>query len=229
MSTKQKATGTDYTKLLLIGAALVVVIRYAAAFTASDMGAIEGDASMVTTWFMAISGIGMGFLVVFGQAYAFDGWKRSMPKAGQRIGWRFSLLTLVCVLLIIVDVAILVPFTVSRIRHASISDVLGGYDWLWSVSVNVAPALLLAGVALGNTVVGITQSVTHANANEQANGSPNGSHSGAGRLYGSLSNSEKYYILNAKSSVISAELGVTPRAVQKWRKKIQEDVSKGLL
>jgi hypothetical protein len=224
-----KQKGTDYTKLLLIGAALVVVIRYAAAFTASDMGAIEGNASTVTTWFMAASGIGMGFLVVFGQAYAFDGWKRSMPKVGQRIGWRFSLLTLTCLLLIVVDVAILVPFTVSRIRHASISAVLGEWDWLWSVSVNIAPALLLAGVALGNTVVSVTQSTTHGTANEHANEGANRSQGVAARSYGSLSNSEKYYILNSKSGVVSAELGVTPRAVQKWRKRIQEEMSQGKL
>src|SRR5690349_7912092 len=129
-----KKKGHDYSGILMIGAALVVIIRYAAAFYASDVGQISGLSSEVTTVFMAISGIGMGCLVVFGQTYAFDGWRRSLPRPGHRITTRFLLLTLVVILLVIMDVAILVPFTVSRIRHTSISEVLGEWDWLWSVS-----------------------------------------------------------------------------------------------
>lgn len=227
MSAKNK--GRDYSRLLMIGAALVIIVRYAAAFYASDVGQITGLSSEITTLFMAISGIGMGFLVVFGQAYAYDGWRRSLPKAGHRWTWRFALLTLVVFLLVVMDVAILVPFTVSRIRHVAISDVLGSWDWLWSVSVNIAPALLLLGVGLGNQVVSIAQSQNNGTANEQANTFAIGSPRPESRSYGSLSNSEKYYILNSKSSVVSAELGVTPRAIQKWRKRIQDEISQGKL
>lgn len=227
MSTKNK--GRDYSQMLMIGAAMVIIIRYAAAFYASDVGQITGISSEVTTIFMAVSGIGMGFLVVFGQAYAFDGWRRSLPKVGHRWTWRFVLLTLVVSLLVIMDVAILVPFTVSRIRHVAISEVLGQWDWLWSVSVNIAPALLLLGVGLGNQVVAVTQLPDNGTANEQANGFVSGSQGRESRSYDSLSNSEKYYILNSKSKVVSAELGVTTRAIQKWRKRIQEEISQGKL
>lgn len=221
-----KQKGTDYTKLLLIGAALVVVIRYAAAFTASDMGAIEGNASTVTTWFMAASGIGMGFLVVFGQAYAFDGWKRSMPKVGQRIGWRFSLLTLTCLLLIIVDVAILVPFTVSRIRHASISAVLGEWDWLWSVSVNVAPALLLAGVALGNTVVSVTQSVSTENDRKVTENLPGKNPTDWRKVRKELTPEQIKEIASMSGGSIAYKYGVDERTARNWRKYAQKEVVK---
>jgi hypothetical protein len=220
--------GRDYTRLLMIGAALVVVIRYAAAFTASDVGEITGTMSTVTTVLMAISGIGMGFLVVFGQIYTFDGWKRSLPKAGQKWAFRFMLLTLVSVLLIIVDVAILVPFTVSRITHMSMDSVLGqGLTWWWSGVVNAAPALLLAGVALGNSVV-TTQANGTANG---ANGSPNSGTNGANgsRTFASLTNSDKYLILNSDSKTIAADFGVTARAIQKWRVRIQAEVEQGKL
>jgi len=215
----------------MIGAALVVVIRYAAAFTASDVGEITGTMSTVTTVLMAISGVGMGFLVVFGQIYTFDGWKRSLPKAGQKWTFRFMLLTLVSGLLIMVDVAILVPFTVSRITHMSMDAVLGqGLTWWWSGVVNAAPALLLAGVALGNQVVGTAN--TGANtANGEANGSANGSQaqSSSPRKFASLTNTEKYYIMNANSKEAAKEFGVTPRAVQKWRTSIQDEISQGKL
>lgn len=226
MSPKQK--GHDYSKWLLFGAALVVVIRYAGAFYASDVGQIDGLSSEVVTFFMAASGIGMGCLVVFGQSYAFDGWRRSMPRPGHHITWRFIVLSLVIFLLVVMDVAILVPFTVSRIRHTSISAVLGEWDWLWSTSVNIAPALLLLGVGLGNQVVATTQTNSDANANGGANGSANRSGE-RGRTYGRLTNSEKYMILNDKSSIVAKELGVTVRAVQKWRKYAQEEVEQGKL
>jgi len=226
MGTKQK--GRDYSKFLLFGAAMVVVIRYAAAFYASDVGQISGLSSEITTAFMAVSGIGMGCLVVFGQSYAFDGWRRSMPRPGHHITWRFVILTLVIILLVIMDVAILVPFTVSRIRHVSISAVLGEWDWLWSTSVNIAPALLLLGVGLGNQVVATTQTNTYTNANGGANGSANGSRE-PGRMYKRLTNSEKYLILNGKSSDVAKELNVTHRAIQKWRKYVQDEISQGKL
>jgi hypothetical protein len=224
-----KNKGRDYTRWLMIGALLVIVIRYSAAFTASDVGEITGNLSAATTILMTISGIGMGFLVVFGQAYTFDGWRRSLPKSGQRWTWRFFLLTLVSAVLIIVDVAILVPFTVSRITHQSMDAVLGqGLTWWWSGVVNVAPALLLLGVMLGNQVMAVnTTNTTNTEANAFANSSQNGN--SKGRTYANLSQAEKYLIVNSPSSVASNELGVTTRAVQKWRKKVQEEIAQGRL
>jgi hypothetical protein len=223
-----KPKGRDYTRLLMIGAALVVVIRYAAAFTASDVGEITGAMSTATTFLMAISGIGMGFLVVFGQIYTFDGWKRSLPKAGQKWTLRFMLLTLVSGLLIIVDVAILVPFTVSRITHMSMDAVLGqGLTWWWSGVVNAAPALLLAGVALGNQVVTTQVNAANGTANSSQNSSQG--ENGSPRKFASLTNTEKYYIMNANSKEAAKEFGVTPRAVQKWRTAIQDEISQGKL
>lgn len=222
----KNSKGRDYTRLLMIGALLVIVIRYSAAFTASDVGQITGGLSTATTVLMTISGIGMGFLVVFGQAYTFDGWRRSLPKANQKWTWRFFLLTLVSAMLIIVDVAILVPFTVSRITHASMDAVLGeGLTWWWSGVVNIAPALLLLGVMLGNQVVATTQTNADTKANEQTNVRE----PVRGRTYSSLNNTEKYFILNAKSEQAAKDLGVTPRAIQKWRKEVQQEISQGRL
>jgi hypothetical protein len=224
----KKQKGYDYSKWLLRGAVLVVVIRYAGAFFASDVGEITGLSSEIVTIFMAISGIGMGFLVVFGQTYAYDGWRRSLPRAGQRVSSRFLLLTLVVLLMVVMDVGILVPFTVSRIRHESISSVLGEWDWLWSVSVNIAPALLLAGLGLGHQVVSITQTNGSQNANGGANRSANDSREPA-RTFSRLSESDKYFILNEKSSKAAREYGVTQRAIQKWRKMIQDEIAQGKL
>jgi MFS family permease len=209
--------------LLLLGAALVVVIRYAAAFYASDVGEIVGATSEVIAWFMAISGIGMGFLVVFGQSYAFDGWRRSLPKAGQRIAWRFVLLTLVCFLLILMDVAILVPFTVSRIRHESISDVLGEWDWLWSVSVNIAPALLLAGVGLGNQVVSTTQTETTQSDRKVTDNLPR---SDWRKVRKQLTDEQVRELASMSGGAIAYRYGVDERTARNWRNYAQKEISK---
>lgn len=227
MSTKQK--GRDYSTILIWAAAIVVVVRYAAAFVASDVGQIEGPLSEWITRLMGLSGIGMGLLTVLGQTYTFDGWRRSLPKSGHKWGWRFSLLTFFVFALIVTDIMILVPFTVSRVEHKSMAEVLErGELWWWSILVNAAPALLIAGVALGNQVVTVTQSAGTQNSANDANGSANGSREHA-RRYSSLSESEKYYIINTNSSAVAKELRVTPRAVQKWRKLIQEEIAQGKL
>lgn len=224
MSVKQK--GHDYSRLLLIGSFLVVAIRYAGAFVASDVGAIEGISSIVTTAFMAVSGIGMGFLVVFGQSYTFDGWKRSLPKPGHRITWRCVLLTLIVVLLIIVDVAILVPFTVSRIRHESISIVLGEWDWLWSVSVNIAPALLLAGVGLGNQVVSVTQTeITQKGRNITGN-LPRKVSADWRQVRKELSREDVTWLLTARTEEICFRFGIEDRTARNWRRNAQKESEK---
>lgn len=223
MSAKNK--GRDYSRLLMIGAALVIIVRYAAAFYASDVGQITGLSSEITTLFMAISGIGMGFLVVFGQAYAYDGWRRSLPKAGHRWTWRFALLTLVVFLLVVMDVAILVPFTVSRIRHVAISDVLGSWDWLWSVSVNIAPALLLLGVGLGNQVVSITQSEstqTGKDSGKIAGNLPSENSTDWRKVRKEMSAEDLQWLKTARTEQICFRFGVDDRTARNWRKYAQK-------
>lgn len=216
-----KAKGRDYTWLLTFGAALVVVIRYAAAFTASDMGQMTGLTSKVTTFLMAVSGIGMGFLVVFGQLYAFDGWKRSMPNTKQKVTFRFLLLTLVSVLLIVMDVAILVPFTVSRIRQESISAVLGVWDWLWSTAVNIAPALLLSGVALGNQIVSTTQTATTQNVGNLPETYRKEGAVSWRQVRKNLDTEAVRWISTARTEEICFRYGVDDRTARNWRKYAQ--------
>jgi hypothetical protein len=214
--------GRDYSTILIWAAAIVTVVRYIAAFIASDMGQITGKLSDVITFMMGISGFGMGILDVIGGTYLFDGWRRAMPQAGRAWSTRFKVLTFFVFALIGAGVMILVPFTESRVTHSSMADVLGqgrGLTW-WAFLVNVAPYLLIGGVAVGNQVVTITQTNTHAKTNERANSS---------RTFANLSNSDKYYILNAKSETVAAEWGVSARAIQKWRKRVQEEISQGKL
>jgi hypothetical protein len=219
-----KNKGRDYTRLLMIGALLVIVIRYSAAFTASDVGEITGDLSTATTILMTISGIGMGFLVVFGQAYTFDGWRRSLPKSGQRWTWRFFLLTLVSAMLIIVDVAILVPFTVSRITHQSMDAVLGqGLTWWWSGVVNVAPALLLLGVMLGNQVVATQTGTAQSDrkVTDFTDNLPNGNKSDWRQVRKQLSQDDVTWLKTARTEEICFRYGINDRTARNWRKNAQ--------
>ena len=71
-------------------------------------------------------------------------------------------------------------------------------------------------------------------ANKQANDSPNGSQSANvtpndPRTYKTLTNTEKYYIVNSESTAAAKDLNVTPRAIQKWRVQIQEEMQQGKL
>lgn len=217
----KKQKGHDYSTLLIWAAALVSVVRYSAAFVASDVGKIEGALSEWITILLGVSGLGMGVLDTIGATYLFDGWRRTMPKNGDRWPFRFKVLTFFVFALFISGIFILAPFTMSRVSHVSILEILGDGFWLalWSTLVNAAPALLIGGVATGQQVVNVTETDSHAKTNEQANDSR------TVRGYKNLTPTEKYYILNAKSETVAREMGVTPRAVQKWRIKVQEEIS----
>ena len=79
MKKKKSDKGRDYSSLLIWSAAVVTVVRYSAAFVASDMGQISGAMSEVVTLLLGLSGVGMGILDVFGGTYLFDGWRHAIP------------------------------------------------------------------------------------------------------------------------------------------------------
>lgn len=141
----------DYSTLIIFAALAVTVTRYIGAFVASDVGHITGAWSIALTVLMALSGVGMGFLDVLGLAYVFDGWRRNLPKAGERWSNRFKVLTVFVVGLFVAGLAILTPFTVSRVNAAGMSATLGAGVWWWSLAVNLAPILLIGGVTFSQS------------------------------------------------------------------------------
>lgn len=231
-----KNKGRDYSELLIWAAALVTVVRYAAAFIASDATQINETLSEIITVAMGLSGLGMGVLDVIGGAYLFTGWQKKMPANGSAWSFKFKVLSFFAIGLIVNGILILIPFTMSRVAGVTIHHILGDGILLfgWSAVVNVAPYLLIGGVSVGSVIVSIDQAPPAEQTNEQANGSRNGSQEesekeNGSRKYSSLSRTEKYYIINNESKLAASELGVTPRAVQKWRKKVQEEIAQKLL
>lgn len=230
----KKSRGYDYSGLLIWAAALVTVVRYAAAFVVSDSGQLDTRWNGVMEVAMLFSGLGMGVLDVIGGTYLFTGWEKKMPKNGDAWSFKFKVLTIFTLGLIVNGILILIPFTVSRVAKISMFTVFGGDSTsplliAWATVVNIAPYLLIGGVAVGNQIVTTT---THAN--EQPNGSRTRSsddeeQTGGARTYATLSKSDKYYIVNNDSKIAATELGVTPRAIQKWRKRVQEEISAGKL
>lgn len=154
----------DYSQILIWSAILVTTARYAGAFVSSDVGELTGPMSEGMTILMLITGIGMGLLDVLGGAYIFDGWRRAIPRAGQRWSFRFKVLTFFVFSLFLVGLWILVPFTMSRVSQQSMIEVLGssGFWFIsWSIAVNIAPYLLIGGVVSGQSnVVGVTKTAT---------------------------------------------------------------------
>lgn len=157
-----KQRGRDYSTILVFAAALVTVVRYAAAFIASDSVTIEAGLSNVITYAMGFSGLGMGILDVFGGAYLFDGWRRVMPRNEQAWPFKFKVLTLFAIGLIVNGILILIPFTMSRVSGNTMHGILGDGVFLfgWSVVVNIAPYLLIGGVTVGNQIVAAPPVVT---------------------------------------------------------------------
>ena len=147
----------DWADRLIYATVLISVVRYAAAFAASDVGQITGTWSAVLTFFLSLTGIGMGILDTIGGGLLFNGWSKVLPKRGVQGSARFNILSVCVFVLLASGLFILVPFTMSRLSHESVLDALGGkssfWAWMWSLMVNLIPYVLIAGVFVGNKMV----------------------------------------------------------------------------
>lgn len=228
----ERKSKRNYNELLIWAAALVTVVRYSAAFVASDMGQITGEWSEAVTIALGLSGLGMGILDVIGGAALFQGWRKVMPKSGQPWPFRFKVLTFFVFGLILNGIIVIVPFTVSRVMQESMLIALGGgfWVWFWAAAVNVAPYMLIGGVSVSSNLVDT------GNAEQGANQTRTKSEQGANqaddganirRSFAGLTESERLFIINSDSKTAAQELNVTPRAIQKWRKRIGAEMKAG--
>jgi len=228
MSRQQK--GHDYSTILIWSAAVVTVVRYAAAFIASDLGEITGWLSELITILMGLSGLGMGILDVIGGTYLFDAVRRKMPKSGEHWKPQFKVLTGFVVTLMITGIGILVPFTVSRVTHTSMADVLSG-NWLtgWAFLVNLAPYLLIGGVAVGNQVVSVSSQVTGnltGNLPEDDRKLTGNFPNDWRQVRKVLDDGQIQRIATGKTEQICYEFGITDRNARNWRKYAQKELEK---
>lgn len=147
----------EWADRLIWATVLISVVRYAAAFAASDVGEITGIWSNILTLFLSLTGLGMGILDTIGGGLLFNGWSKVFPKTGSSWSLRFKILTICVFTLILSGLFILVPFTMSRLSHESVLVALGGksslWAWAWSLMVNLIPYVLIAGVFTGNKMV----------------------------------------------------------------------------
>jgi hypothetical protein len=139
---------------LLVGAATIITaIRYAAAFYMSDAGTLEGVVSQIFSDSLGVAGLAMGVLDIFGTSYLFDGWRKAMPRTGQKWPFRFWTLSVFVFSLVVSGPAILIPLTLARVAGVSMTSVLGGVTSpmliIWAMFVNLAPYLIIGGVFVG--------------------------------------------------------------------------------
>jgi hypothetical protein len=213
----------DYSTLLIFAAALVTVVRYSAAFIASDMGEITGWLSDGITILMGVSGLGMGILDTFGGVYLFDGWRHTMPAAGKAWSFRFKILTGFVFALIVTGIMILVPFTESRVTHKSMDGILGtgaGLTW-WSVLVNAAPYLLIGGVTVGNSLIATNQGGKLPE-NSDTKKENSGNFETAKPRWNRVTIEEYEWIAAARTGEIQTRYGLDERTARNWRVKAQK-------
>jgi len=215
--------GHDYSEMLIWSAALVTVVRYAAAFVASDATEIGETLSLIITYAMGLSGLGMGVLDVIGGTYLFTGWQKKMPANGQAWSFRFKVLTFFAMGLIVNGILILIPFTASRVSGHTMFYILGDglFLYAWSAVVNIAPYLLVGGVAVGNQIVTVAQSEQPANGSRTVR-QENEQETNDARTFASLTPEDKKFIMSHSSKQSAVAFNVSPRAVQKWRVKIDQ-------
>jgi hypothetical protein len=223
----------DWADRLIWATVLISVVRYAAAFAASDVGEIVGMWSNILTFFLSLTGIGMGILDTIGGGLLFNGWSRVFPKAGSTWSLRFKVLTFCVFTLLISGLFILVPFTMSRLSHESVLTALGGKSsfmaWVWSTMVNLIPYVLIAGVFTGNKMV---SSLEGESDGKVTGNLPNSSESSEKvtsnlptdwrKIRPSLSSDQVNFIANNEpkdivKALANSGFAITPRTASNWR------------
>lgn len=225
-----KHTKHDYSTIIIWASALVGMIRYAAAFLSSDLGMITGALSEIVTIALGVSGFAMGILGTLGTTYIFDGWRSKMPATGAKWNNKFIALTALVMAAFVTEILILVPFTMSRVTHVSVADVLKGGVWWWSTAVVVMPFILIGGVSVGNQIVAVSPGQMTGQMTGQ-NGQISDTFT-AGNIVSDWRKARKQLtaaqiatIAKMSSAEIKAVYGVEERTARRWRKSAQDETT----
>lgn len=216
--------GHDYSTLIIWTSALVGMIRYAAAFLSSDLGIITGKLSEIVTILLGVSGFAMGVLGTLGTTYIFDGWRQKMPATGQKWGNKFIALTVFVFLALIAEILILVPFTMSRVLHVSVADVLHGGVWWWSTAVVVMPIFLIGGVSVSNQIVTVTQTESFRKVSEPTGETSGKSPANWRQIRKTLNDEQVSNIAIDQTKNIAFHFKIDERTARNWRKYAQDEL-----
>lgn len=153
----KSSKGMDLGKVLLWSAVLVEAPRWAGAMLAADVSEIAPWLSAFLNASNTFAGVAMGVLVVVATAYLFDALRGIKPtityrrKSGDitKANWRWWGMAGFAFGLLALTPFALGPYVVSRMTGETIARVLAERTWqyAWAVTVVVAPAFVIGGVA----------------------------------------------------------------------------------
>lgn len=215
---------------LVFATMIMMVVRYSAAFAASDMGQITGAGSDFVTFLTGLTGIGMGILDTIGGGFLFNGWSRVFPKNGSAWSMRFRILSLCVFALLVSGMFILVPFTMSRLAHESVLDTLGGkhsfWAWMWSAMVNLIPYVIIGGVFTGNKMVEqMETSESFRNVSDSPSNTPSNFPQDWRKVRPTLSMDEVTNIAYANTSdIMKIFPGLSERSARNWRTHARDEI-----
>jgi len=153
-NTKSKATNrriVDYGQILMWGALLVSMPRWAGAFIAADSTVIPHVVEQGLQAANVLAGIGMGFIEVLGAAYLLDAWGKMKPRKrhnSKHLDHKWVILTGFVAGLFILMPFILAPYIFVRMDGTSLAQLPAWFRSMWAVAVVVSPGFIVGGVAV---------------------------------------------------------------------------------
>jgi len=216
---------------LIFSSVAVEIPRFAGMFLAADVATLDPWLSNLLHWGSVISGLFMGVLYAVGAMFLSHGLmkalqNKSLAETKKMMNLKFIALIFITGFIIYMAVALLTPYTVSRMTGQTLADTLGADAHGWAMLASIAPLLLMIGAFMSGSVSGFDGPQTET-IRKDSGKKPETQRKENGNLpvsfddFRQVPKTEYSYIAGASTSDICSRYGVTERTARNWRKSAQ--------
>ena len=218
----------DLRWFLIFASVAVEIPRFAGMFLAADVAELDDWLSSALHWGSVFSGLAMGVLYAIGAMYLSHGLmksfqNRNLAEIKKMLNLKFLALIAITGFIIYMAVALLTPYTVSRMTGQTLAATLEGDAHAWAMLASIAPLLLMIGAFMSGSV-----NFDGGNGAENAGKSPRKKSENSGNFpeakpnWSRVNPADYDWLAKASTGEIQGRYGLEERTARNWRTKAQE-------
>jgi glucan phosphoethanolaminetransferase (alkaline phosphatase superfamily) len=224
-----KKSKFDLRWFLILASVAVEIPRFAGMFLAADVAELDDWLSSALHWGSVFSGLAMGVLYAIGAMYLSHGLmksfqNRNLSEIKKMLNLKFIALIVITGFIIYMAVALLTPYTVSRMTGQTLAATLDADAHAWAMLASIAPLLLMIGAFMSGSV-----SFDGGNGAENTGKLPRKNSENSGKIpetakpnWSRVDPADYDWLSKASTGEIQGRYGLEERTARNWRTKAQE-------